>query len=76
MRCVICKTGEVQPATVEAEIKVERDRLLVRVEAELCMECGEAYYPVEVLRHLERVREDFVRKAIDPASIGHVYQVS
>ena len=35
MKSVICKTGEVQPATVHAEVKVGCDRLLVPVEAEV-----------------------------------------
>jgi hypothetical protein len=76
MKCVICKTGEVRPATVQAEIKAGSDRLLVSVAAEMCLECGEPYYSAEVLQHLERVREDFGRKAIAPASVGKVYQVS
>jgi YgiT-type zinc finger domain-containing protein len=76
MKCVICKSGDVAAATVQAEIKVGRDRLLVPVEAEACQECGEQYYAPEVLRHLERVRGDFTRKAISPPSIGRVFQVS
>lgn len=76
MQCVICKRGEVKPATVEAELKVGGDRLLVPVEAEACSECGEAYYSTETMRYLECVREDFRQKAISPASIGNVYQVS
>lgn len=75
MRCVLCKSGEVRPATVQAETKVGPDRLLIRVEAEVCPECGEAYYSPEALRTLEKIREDFARKAISPASIGKVYQV-
>ncbi len=75
MKCVLCKTGEVRPGTVQAETKVGADRLLVTVEAEICPECGEAYYSPEVLRSLERVREDFARKAISPVSIGKVYRV-
>ena len=76
MRCVICKTGEIQPAGVQAEVKVGCDRLLVPVEAEVCLECGEPYYSTEGLRYLEGVREDFTRRIITPASIGKVYQVS
>lgn len=76
MKCVICKTGEVKPSTVQAEIKVGYDHLLVTVEAEACAECGEAYYSSETMRYLERVRDDFSRKAITPPSIGTVYQVS
>lgn len=76
MQCVICKNSEVKPATVEAELKVDRDRLLVQVQAEKCMECSEAYYSTETLRYLERVRENFARRVITPPLIGNVYQVS
>ena len=76
MKCVICKTGNVQPARVEAEVKAGRDRLLVTVDAEMCQQCGEAYYSTETLQHLERVRSEFRSRAIAPASIGTVYQVS
>ena len=75
MKCVICKTGEVKPTSVEAEVKVGSDRLLVLVDAEVCQQCGEAYYSADVVRQLEKVREDFARKAISPTSIGKVYQV-
>ncbi len=76
VKCVICKTGEVKPASVQAEIKVGSDRLLVPVEAEVCQQCGEEYYSSEVVRNLERVREEFAQKAIAPPSVGNVYQVS
>ena len=41
-----------------------------------CPQCGESYYAAEALQYLERVREDFARRVITPASIGKVYQVS
>ena len=77
MKCVICKTGDVRASGEHrAEVKVGADRLLVRVEAEVCDECGEIYYSADVLRQLEKVREDFSRRAIAPPSVGKVYQVS
>jgi hypothetical protein len=76
MKCVICKTGEVRQAPVQAEIKVGYDHLLVTVQAEACAECGEAYYSTETLRYLERLREEFTRKEIVPVSVGKVYQIS
>jgi hypothetical protein len=76
MRCVICKTGEVQLATVHAEVTVGCDRLLVPVEAEVCLECREPYDSTEAFRYPERVREDFARKVIAPPSVGKVYQVA
>ncbi len=75
MKCVICKTGEVEPGRVEAEIKVGRDRLVVTVDAEACGECGEQYYSAAVLRELAHIERAFAAKAISPASVGTVYQV-
>ena len=76
MKCVICKSGEVAQAPVQTEIKVGYDHLMVTVQAEACAECGEADYPVETLRYIERVREEFTRKKIVPPSVGKVYQIS
>ena len=76
MKCVICKTGEVQSAKVQAEIKIGCDRVLVPVDAEVCQQCGESYYSADTVRFLEGVRDDFARKSITPPSVGKVYQVS
>jgi YgiT-type zinc finger domain-containing protein len=76
MTCVICKRGDVRPQKVEAELKIGTDHLLVTVEAEACTECGEAYYSPDIMRRLERVREDFVRKTITPPAVGRVYQLA
>lgn len=76
MRCVICKRGMVTPGKVQAEIKVGTDHLLVPVEADVCKECGEAYYSTETMRYLDQVRDNFVHKVITPLSVGHVYQIS
>ena len=76
MHCVICKRGTVKLGTVQAELRIGTDHLMVPVEAEVCDECGEAYYSTEAMRHLEQVRENFLRKVIAPPSVGHVYQIS
>lgn len=76
MYCVICRRGTIKHGQVHAEIKVGTDHLVVPVEAEVCQECGEAYYSTETMRYLDEVRDNFVRKIITPPSVGHVYQVS
>ena len=76
MHCVICKRGTVKPGKVQAEMRVGTDHLMVPVEAEVCDECGEAYYTSAAMRHLEDVRERFLRKAIAPPAVGHVYHIS
>ena len=75
MKCVICKSGEVKQAPVQAEIKVGYDHLMVNVQAEACAECGEAYYSAETLRYLERLKEEFTRQEIVPPTVGKVYQI-
>ncbi|HYA29031.1 MAG TPA: YgiT-type zinc finger protein [Acidobacteriota bacterium] len=75
MKCVICKIGEVTKSSVQVEVKVGYDHLLTTVEAEKCVECGEAYYSAEALRQLERLRDEFARKEIVPRSVGTVYQI-
>ncbi|MEK7476807.1 MAG: type II toxin-antitoxin system MqsA family antitoxin [Candidatus Coatesbacteria bacterium] len=74
MKCVICKQGEVRPSRSVAELKVGTDRLLVDVEAEVCGECGEAYFSAETMKSLEKMKSDFARKAISASPVGSVYQ--
>ncbi len=76
MNCVICKKGDVRLATRDAELKLGKDRLLVPVPAEVCTECGEAYYSTETMQYLEQVRNSFEQRTIAPPSIGSVYQIS
>lgn len=76
MNCLICKKGEVQLAPCEAELKLGKDRLLVPVQAEVCTECGEAYYSTATMQYLEQVRDRFEQRTITPPSIGSVYQLS
>ena len=76
MKRVLCRRGESRPAFVQTEAKVGSDRLLVPVEAEVCQECGEAYYSSDAMRQIERARDDCARKAITPPPVGTVYQVS
>lgn len=76
MKCVICKRGQTKPGNVEAEVKVGNDHPLVTVEADVCTECGEAYYSADVMRYLEQVRNDFVHKTIKPPAVGTVYQLT
>ena len=76
MKCVICKTGDVKKASVQSEIKVGYDHLLVIVEAEACTECGEPYYTSDTMRYLGQLREKFRRREIAPPLVGKVYEIS
>jgi YgiT-type zinc finger domain-containing protein len=59
MKCVICKTGDVQPGTTT--FTAERDGrtyVLRHVPARVCSQCGEAYFETDVTKQiLEQVEQ-------------------
>ncbi|KYF81814.1 type II toxin-antitoxin system MqsA family antitoxin [Sorangium sp. So ce134] len=59
MKCVICKSGDVQAGTTT--FTVERDGrtyVLRQVPARVCTQCGEAYFEAEVTKQiLEQVEQ-------------------
>jgi YgiT-type zinc finger domain-containing protein len=56
MKCVICKSSDIQKKMIEEEIKSGMDIVLVAVEALVCMNCGERYYDRKTMRKIEDVR--------------------
>jgi len=44
MKCVICKGDDIVVKTVDEQIAVEKDILLVRLDLPVCSQCGERYY--------------------------------
>ena len=61
MRCVICKTGEVQQGT--ATVTLERDNATVVIKgvpARVCVNCGEEYIEEQVTASLLKTAEDAV----------------
>ncbi|WP_437656085.1 type II toxin-antitoxin system MqsA family antitoxin [Sorangium sp. So ce1182] len=53
MKCVICKSGDVQAGTTT--FTVERDGrtyVLRQVPARVCTQCGEAYFEAEVTKQI------------------------
>lgn len=44
MKCVICKSDDIELKKVDEEIKFENDIILVPIEVLVCNNCGERYY--------------------------------
>ena len=44
MKCVICKGNDIAVKTVDEQIAVGDDILLVRLDLPVCSQCGERYY--------------------------------
>jgi len=56
VKCVICKSSDIQKKMIEEEIKSGTDIVLVAVEVLVCMNCGERYYDRKTMRKIEDVR--------------------
>ncbi len=59
MECVICKTGNTQPGKTTYSI-VKNNRIIVikDVDADICENCGEAYFSVETSKWLSQKVEE------------------
>jgi YgiT-type zinc finger domain-containing protein len=60
MRCVICKSGDVQPGSTTFTVERGDMTLVLKgVPARVCSQCGEAYFDEATTQHIE----DIVEKA-------------
>ena len=75
MKCVICKSSEIEIKKVDEEIKLGSDIFLVSVQVLVCLNCGERYYDTKAMRKLEEMREKLERKTVELEDVGKVRRV-
>ena len=56
MKCVICKSPDIQMKNVEEEIKLGKNIILVPFEILVCNNCSERYYDSRTMKKLENIR--------------------
>ena len=72
MKCVICKSPDIQKKKVDEEIKFEKDIILVPVEVLVCNNCGERYYDSKTMRELELLKTRIGKKDFEVERVGEV----
>ncbi len=72
MKCVICKSSDIQKKMVEEEIRSETDIVLVMLEALVCMNCGERYYDRRTIRKIENIRSRLKQRELEVEEVGKV----
>lgn len=55
-KCALCG-GDVDPQKVEKVIRIEKDVVIVPVDAEVCQQCGEAYYTQKIIEKLQEIKK-------------------
>ena len=74
MKCVICKSSDIQNKMIEEEIKSGRDIVLVALDILVCMNCGERYYDRNTMRKIEDVRSRLKQKDLEVEEVGKVFR--
>jgi len=72
MKCVICKSSDIQNKMIEEEIKSGRDIVLVALDVLVCMNCGERYFDRNTMRKIEDVRSRLKQKDLEVEEVGKV----
>jgi YgiT-type zinc finger domain-containing protein len=75
MKCVICKSSDIQTKTVEEEIKSGSDIFLVPMQVLVCSSCGERYYDRKAMKKLEEMRSKIKERSLEVKEVGRVLRV-
>jgi len=72
MKCVICKGTNIEKKSINEELRVGSDVILVPVEVMVCKSCGERYYDRRTMRYLEEIESQIKKEKIPFDVVGRV----
>ncbi|MBW2569857.1 MAG: YgiT-type zinc finger protein [Deltaproteobacteria bacterium] len=75
MKCVICNGSDIKVRTVDEQIALGDDIVLVRLTLPVCSQCGERYYDRKAIQLVERVRAKVKQRLLDVEDVGKVFRV-
>jgi YgiT-type zinc finger domain-containing protein len=75
MKCVICYSPSIEQRTVNEEIWVNEDVVLISLSVLVCNNCGERYYNREAMRRLEEAEKALRENRLSVKTTGRVLQV-
>jgi YgiT-type zinc finger domain-containing protein len=76
MKCVICKSSDIQVQTVEEETKFEKDIVLIPLKVLVCQNCGERFYDKKAMRKLEEIRSKLREHDLEVEEVGKVLRAN
>jgi YgiT-type zinc finger domain-containing protein len=72
MKCVVCKSTDIEKRQIEEEIRANNDIVLVPMAILVCVTCGERYYDQQAMRKIELIRSDLRNNSAKTEVIGRV----
>jgi len=76
MRCVICKSSDIQMKMAKEEIKSGKDIVLIPMEVLVCLNCGERYYDRKTMRKIEEIRSRLGKQDLKVEEVGKVLRAN
>jgi YgiT-type zinc finger domain-containing protein len=73
MRCVICSSSDVELKKIDEEIRSDRNILLVPMEVQVCLSCGERYYDRKAMRRIEEIRSKLNHHDLRVKEVGKIW---
>lgn len=74
-KCPICG-GDMERKEVEKLLRGGKNTAILKVEADVCLHCGERLYSQETVSQFEQIRKKLMRKEIkDLQPMGQSFQV-
>jgi len=75
-KCPVCG-GEVRTKIVEKLIRGGKNIASLKVEADVCLKCGERIYLKEDVVRFETIRENLMKEEVNSyLEMGHSYQIA
>ena len=75
MKCVICKSSDIEYRKVEEEIRSGSDIVLVPLEVLVCLNCGERFYSRSALQEIEGIKSRLKTHTLEVEEIGKVLRM-
>jgi YgiT-type zinc finger domain-containing protein len=72
MKCVVCKSSDIQMKKVEEEVRSGKDIVLIPMEVLVCQNCGERYYDRKAMRKLEEIKTRLKAHDLEVEEVGKV----
>jgi len=74
MKCVVCKSTDIEKKMIDEEIKVDKNIVLVSMEVLVCNNCGERYYDKSTMRKIEEFRSKLKEAKLNMEEVGKIFR--
>ena len=76
MKCVICSSQNISDKTVDEEIKLGNDVVIINITTPVCESCGERYYNKQTMEMLEDIEDKLQKHAVKLDVVGAVLKLN